>query len=252
MGLDSAGPVAVFAIVSGGRLISETAHCAASHGAGLPAAVEEFLRGAGMSLRDLRGIAVGIGPGSFTGLRIGLSYVKGLAMALGYSLVGVPTFDTIALKAFEHFPSAPEGTVICTVADARKGEVYAGLYRTGSDGLEKVADPSVLSLQRLVLQVPADAILAGDRTAHGVSDLLSSRGMRSTVLDEVELNLRGRYVAAIGAERLATGEVDPPAALQPLYVRTAEATFKPDAAYQDAAVKERPWSAVNKSSSGSI
>ncbi len=252
MGLDSAGPVAALAIVAGGRVLSEIAHSAASHGAELPAAVEELPRQAGMGLRDVRGIAVGIGPGSFTGLRVGLSYVKGLAMALGCSLVGVPTFDAAALKALEHFPSASPQTVVCTVSDARKGEVYAGLYRIVSDGLEKVAEPSVLSLQRLVLQLPADAILAGDKTAEGVSGLLGARGMRSTVINEVELNLRGRYVAAIGAERLSSGAADSPAALQPLYVRTAEATFKPVAASHEAAVKERPWSAEKKSSSGSI
>lgn len=252
MGLDSAGPVAALAIVFRGQPVAELVHCAASHGAELPAAVEELLRRAGMGLRDIRAIAAGTGPGSFTGLRVGLSYVKGLAMALGCSLVGVPTFDSIALKALEYVPSAPTNTTVCIVSDARRGEVYAGLYRVVSDGLEKVAEPSVLSLQRLVLQLPAEAIVAGDKTVYGVSGLLDSRGVRSTVLNEVELNLRGRYVAAIGAERLASGEVDPPAALQPLYVRTAEATFKPVAAYQDAAVKERPWSAEKKSSSGSI
>ncbi len=251
MGLDSAGPVAALAIVAGGRVISEIAHSAASHGAELPAAVEELLHRAGTNLRDIRGIAAGIGPGSFTGLRVGLSYVKGLAMALGCSLVGVPTFDSLALKAQEYLPPLPPKGTLCVVMDARRGEVYAGLYRIVSDGLEKVSEPSVISLPRLVLQLPAEAILAGDK-AREVSDLLGSRGMRSTVLDEVELNLRGRYVAAIGAERLASGEADPPAALQPLYVRTAEATFKPGAAYHDAAMKERPWSAEKKSSSGNI
>jgi hypothetical protein len=107
----------------------------------------------------------------------------------------------------------------------------------------------VIKLQNLFPELNVGVILVGDSKAKEASLLLSERGTRSTVLNEVELNSRGRYVAALGADRIARGELDTPAILEPLYVRTAEATFKPVAAPPVAAAKERPWSDETKRSS---
>lgn len=247
LGLDTAGPIASLAVVSRGRIVAELSRPAASHGAELPAAVDEILRQAGIELKDLRGIAVGTGPGSFTGLRVGVAYAKGIVLGLGCALVGIPTFDCLALAAFEK-ASPSEGTAIWTTTDARKGEVYANLYRARADRLDKISDPLVIKLQNLFPDISDGDILAGDSTAREASLLLIEREIRSTVFDQVELNSRGRYVAALGADRIARGELDTPATLEPLYVRTAEATFKPVAAPPVAAAKERPWSDETKRS----
>ena len=248
LGLDTASATASLAIVSHGKVLAELARSAASHGAALPAAAAEALTQAGITLKDLHGIAVGVGPGSFTGLRVGLAYAKGLVLALGCALIGIPTFDCLALAALEQ-TSAPEGSLICPILDARKGEVYANLYRVRADRLDKISQPLVIKLQSLFPELSDGVILIGDSKAKEASLLLNERAIRSTVLDEVELNSRGRYVAALGAERISRGEIDTPATLEPLYVRTAEATFKPAAAPPVAAAKERPWSDVTKSSS---
>src|SRR5579872_6725576 len=83
LGLDTASETASLAIVGRGKVLVEMSRSAASHGAELPAAVAEAVSQAGISLKDLRAIAVGVGPGSFTGLRVSVAYVKGLALALG-------------------------------------------------------------------------------------------------------------------------------------------------------------------------
>jgi len=246
LGLDTASATASLAIVAHGELLAQHSQSAASHGAELPAAAAEVVKLAGITLKDLSGVAVGIGPGSFTGLRVGLAYAKGLILALGCALIGIPTFDCVALATFEH-TSAAEGSLICPIFDARKGEVYANLYRARADRLDKISQPLVIKLQNLFQHLADGVILVGDSKAKEASLLLSERGTRSTVLNEVELNSRGRYVAALGAERISHGEIDSPATLEPLYVRTAEATFKPVAA--SAAAKERPWSDETKSSS---
>ncbi len=251
LGVDTAGRVALVALTAHGRVLAETARPATSHCAGLPAATGELLEEAGLALRDLKGISVGLGPGSFTGLRVGLSYAKGLGLALGCALVGVPTFDSMALAALEaaHGPSA--GVLICPVVDAHKGEVYAALYRTTLDGVEKLTDALVLPVEALVRQLSGEIIFAGGLKAGEASRLAGERGLRSAVLEEGRLDSRGRYVAALGAARLAQREAGSPAALEPLYVRTAQATFKPAAA-APAAGKEVPWSAETKRLSSSI
>jgi tRNA threonylcarbamoyladenosine biosynthesis protein TsaB len=248
LGLDTSSATASLAIVSRGRVAAELTRSASSHGAELPAAVAEVLAQVGFTLKDLQGVAVGIGPGSFTGLRVGLAFAKGLVLALGCALIGIPTFDCLALAAFEQ-ASPPEGTAICPIVDARKGEVYANLYRVRADRLDNISEPLVIRLQNLFPELSDGAILIGDSKAKEASLLLNERGIRSTVLEGVEVNSRGRYVAALAVERISRGEIDTPATLEPLYVRSAEATFKPVTAPPVAAAKERPWSDETKRSS---
>jgi tRNA threonylcarbamoyladenosine biosynthesis protein TsaB len=248
LGLDTSSATASLAVVSHGKVLAQVTRSAASHGAVLPAAAAEVVGLAGITLKDLRAIAVGIGPGSFTGLRVGIAYAKGLVLALRCALVGIPTFDCLALAAWEQ-ASVPEGRLICPLLDARKGEVYANLYRVGANRLDKISQPLVIKLQNLFPELTDGVILAGDSKAKEASLLLSERGIRSTIFDEVELNSRGRYVAVLGAQRISRGEMDTPAILEPLYVRTIEATFKPVTAPPVAAAKESPWSDETKRSS---
>jgi tRNA threonylcarbamoyladenosine biosynthesis protein TsaB len=248
LGLDTASATASLAVVSHGKVLAQLTRSAASHGSALPELVAEVLGQVGIALKDLRGIAVGTGPGSFTGLRVGIAYAKGLVLALGCALIGIPTFDCVALAAFEQ--AAPsEGSAICTILDARKGEVYANLYRVRADRLDNISQPLVIKLQNLFPELSNGDILIGDSKAKEASLLLNERGIRSTVLEEVEVNSRGRYVAALAVERISRGEIDTPATLEPLYVRSAEATFNRVAAPPVAAAKERPWSDETKRSS---
>jgi tRNA threonylcarbamoyladenosine biosynthesis protein TsaB len=227
LGIDTGGPRADLAVVAGGRVLAEALHSVASHGAELPEAVTALLGRAGVSLGGLKAIAIGIGPGSFTGLRVGLSYAKGLKMATGCALLGIPSLDSLALAALAESSAVP-GRLICPVLDARKGEVYAALYRTSRDGLEKLSDDLVVTLENLSPHLGTDALLVGDAKAEEARSLAVRAGRQATCLEITGLGLRGRAVAALGAARLVAGEVDNAFALEPLYVRSAEATFKAD------------------------
>src|SRR3990172_13171727 len=101
----------------------------ATHSERLMAAVDHLLHVSGWELEQLEGLAVAIGPGSFTGLRIGTSAVKGLALALGVPIAAVPTLH--ALAATLPFAAHP----VCPVLDAKKGEVYASLYHWSRDAM---------------------------------------------------------------------------------------------------------------------
>jgi tRNA threonylcarbamoyladenosine biosynthesis protein TsaB len=248
LGIETGGAQAELAVVAGGRVLAECSRPVASHGAELPEAVAALLEQTALTTGDLKGIAVGIGPGSFTGLRVGLSYAKGVAMASGCALVGVSSLDTLALAAMAE-AGCPPGRMICTVLDARKGEVYAALYRVCGDGLEKLSDDLVLALGNLAPRLDVDVVLVGDCKAAEACSLVTGAQGQAMSLQMARLRLRGRAVAALGAVRVAAGEVDNTFALQALYVRSAEAIF---GSGQSNFGSDGKWSGRKKNSSFSM
>jgi tRNA threonylcarbamoyladenosine biosynthesis protein TsaB len=251
LGLDTSTSIACLAVVAGGKVTASIARPVASHGAALPGAIDEVLRAAGLAIRDVGAIAIGTGPGSFTGLRIGISYAKGIAMASGCALVGVRGFDAVALAALERNNIAP-GRLVCVVVDARKSEVYAALYRVVADGLEKLSEELVVALEHLASHITEDVMFIGDDRAKDAAALVESRGHRVAVLETGMLDLRGVCVAALGGARFARGETDRAASLEPLYIRTPEATFKPTSKNPAGIGTEGVWSIERKNSFGSI
>jgi len=251
LGLDTSTQIASLAIISRGCVAGSIAVPVSSHGASLPGVVDDLLSNAGFKIRDLAAIAVGIGPGSFTGLRIGLSYAKGLAMASGCALAGVPGFDAMALAAIDA-ANIEVGGLLTVVVDARKNEVYAALYRVVADGLEKLTEDLVITLEHLASLITEDVTFIGDSTAKDAAALVSTKGHRAAVFETGTLDMRGVSVAAIGAARFARGEVDRVASLEPLYIRTPEATFKPNLKNPAGIGTEGVWSIERKNSFGNI
>jgi tRNA threonylcarbamoyladenosine biosynthesis protein TsaB len=194
---------------------------------------------AGLKLRDLTAIAVALGPGSFTGLRIGLSYAKGLAMALGLRLVGVPTLDAMALCAVgSRFVRS--GVTICPVLDARKGEVYAALYRAVDDALEKVVGEQVAPLEDFALRISGEVVFIGESKAEDARMLLSLKGRSAATVDGAELRASmGGLIAALGAARVARNDVDDIVALEPLYLRPPDASTRAPEVSLNASAKLR-------------
>jgi tRNA threonylcarbamoyladenosine biosynthesis protein TsaB len=216
LGIDAGGPVASLGVVADGRLAAVATRSALSHGFELPSAVDEVLDAAGTALGELSAIAVAIGPGSFTGLRVGLSYAKGLARAAKIKLVGVSSLDALALCAGTQLT---EDASIYPVIDARRGEVYTGLYRFVTGALQRVSDDLVVPVAHLVAELADEAVVLGYSIAQQVCSLALEKGRRATLLDDAGLSLRGSFVAAIGAAKVARDEVDVIATLEPLYLR---------------------------------
>ncbi|HXW84287.1 MAG TPA: tRNA (adenosine(37)-N6)-threonylcarbamoyltransferase complex dimerization subunit type 1 TsaB [Candidatus Binataceae bacterium] len=249
LALDTGTPVASLALFAGGRIVAHRTRPTTSRGAALPNTVAELLREAHLGLRDLGAVAVGIGPGSFTGLRVGLSYAKGVALATGCALAGIPSLDATALETLEtHVNQAPIGAEICAIIDARKGEVYRALYRVVSNGLEKRLADAVIPVGRLGSELGESPILVGDATANDAATVMANRGQRVVVVDRQALDRRARTGALLGAARLALGDTDRIHSLEPLYVRPPDAVRPASAP----AAQEGVWSAERKNSSGSM
>src|SRR5207249_10944361 len=150
LGVDTATSTASVALIEDGRLVAEEVHSSrgsanqsqtvnsrANHAEIILPLIEAALRKAAASLRDLSDLAVSIGPGSFTGLRIGLSTVKGIAYGWGIPVVGVSTLLANAARVTDF-----EG-LICSFLDARKKQVYAALFRRCGENFARVSEDSV-------------------------------------------------------------------------------------------------------------
>jgi len=216
LGLDTGTPIAHLGIVSEGRVLASVATPGRSHGANLLSA--------GLHFKDLAAIAIGIGPGSFTGLRVGVSYVKGLAFARKLKVAGVPSLDAIALCAADE-ADRDCGVTICPVIDARKGEVYTSLYGIANDALERRTDDRIVTLELLAMELQGRVIFAGDAKAEEASAHFSRDGGSGVAVGNARLQLVGGFIAAIGAARVVKGEIEPIMGLEPRYVRPSDATI---------------------------
>lgn len=213
LALDTSTDACGVALAEGENLLVEYIERGGVHSARLLPLAEAALVAAGRDRRELAGVAVTVGPGSYTGLRIGLATAKALGFALG-----VPAAAITSLEALAHAGGVRDGFV-CPMIDARRGRVYTALYRW--DGPD-------LAVQEELCVVEADAWLArlsGARVFFtGDGSLLHRERVRERVgggaaLAEPYLAVpRPAAVAALGYRRLARGAGCPPDALLPLYL----------------------------------
>jgi tRNA threonylcarbamoyladenosine biosynthesis protein TsaB len=236
LALETATASCTVAVVQDDRLLAElTLHVPRAHSTRLMPLVAQAVAESGVERRDLDAIAAGIGPGSFTGLRIGLATAKSLAYALGKPAVGVPT-----LLATAYGTGAQTGLVV-PLLDARRGEVFAAAYVPGDRSPStwaEVMPPSALPLAELAERIRAlrtglrhtwqPVLLCGDAAA-GRAPLFGETACEAPA--GVALP-RGWAVAAIARERLSrampegAGAAFPPDALAPLYLRRSAAEEK--------------------------
>jgi tRNA threonylcarbamoyl adenosine modification protein YeaZ len=211
LALDTATPAVGAAVVSGTQVLGQAGTTGAvRHGEMLAPMVAEALRRAGAAPADLGAIAVGTGPGPFTGLRVGLVHARVMALALNLPVYGVCSLDVLAEQVCTLPGDRPDGFLVAT--DARRREVYWARYDvTGT----RVEGPQV---------GPAAAIPnAGTIPAFGAGALLYSAALAPVGPPEhPDPGVLGTMVAA----RIAAGEA--PAGSEPLYLRRPDATPNPN------------------------
>ena len=197
------------------RLVAEyLLDVSVTHSERLMAAVDRVLADARWTPRTLGGLAVAVGPGSFTGLRIAVSTVKGLALALRLPVAAVPTLD--AMAAALPWAAVP----VCPVLDARKGEVYASLYRpAGGGAMRRAWEYLALSPSALAARLTEPTLVVGD----GAAAIDSPHAL---FLPPPRRLPSPACVGALGLERLRRGDTVAAAALTPLYLRPSEAELK--------------------------
>jgi tRNA threonylcarbamoyladenosine biosynthesis protein TsaB len=221
LAVDTATETGSVAVLADGVLLAEiAARVSALHGETLMPHIERALASAGLGPGDLDLLAVGLGPGSFTGVRIGVATIKGLAIALGRPVVGVRSSRVIARGAF--------GALRVVATDARKSEVYASAFEASPDGtlttrIEDVhGEPRDVGARIRASLGDAGIVVVGS-ALRAQPSFLVGLGAPSASAPPVLEQPRAAILALEAVEALASRGPDDAASLEPAYVRGADA-----------------------------
>lgn len=218
LAIDTSTEQGSIAIARDGVTLAVEASQGGSHTVWLLAALDRLLHETGVSRDRIDGFGIVIGPGSFTGLRIGIATTKGLAAASGRACAPVVSLDAMAAAIAAAKRGDCAGRILAPVIDARKGEVYFALYKVEKSGLQRLREPSAASPQEF-LTLSAGAIVGGNGTRLPV--ISDHAG-----IDIVALPPVAPEAAAIAFSVFSAGNQTPPGALEPIYLRKPEAEIK--------------------------
>ena len=220
LAVDTASRSCSVAVVDEKRVLSEISILTQeTHSIHVMEMVASAVDRSGLSKQELGGFAVTMGPGSFTGLRIGISTMKGVAEATGKPIVGISSLDALALAfSFSDIP-------ICSMLDAGRGEVYFAWYRFQDGVLKTKSSEKAASPKLIAADLKERCIFVGD----------GSEAYRETIRDESRGNalfskpaqnsIRAAYVGALGMEKMCHQEI-PDTELIPHYIRKCDAELK--------------------------
>ena len=220
LAIDTSTQVSSVAVVSDGKLAAElTMQAKLTHSETLLPHIEEVLGMANQKKEELEGIAVSLGPGSFTGLRIGLATAKAMAYALQLPIVGVPTLRALAW----HFPV--EGFQLLPMIDAQKGNVYVECYMWEHGKLLRKTEVQVLPVEEVIRrteELPGTVVLMGDMISKRIEGKQTLP--MHVMLAPLHLRMpRAANVALCGLELLKEGKTGNVMDMEPVYIRRSEA-----------------------------
>lgn len=221
LGIDSSGLTASAAIVSGDILAAEfTVNNGQTHSQTLLPMIDQVVKMSGIALEQLDGIAVAAGPGSFTGLRIGASTAKGMALALDKPVISVSSLEGLAYRV-----AGCDG-IICPLMDARRNQVYTGVYRMSDGRLECLVEQAALDIREIIERVNEfrqKVIFLGDGVpVHRIT--LEEEITVSYQFAPLHLNRQSAAsVAALGAVYMAEGRIENARDHRPVYLRQSQA-----------------------------
>ena len=210
LAIDTSTRHAGVALAQDGQVISSRSWCSlANHTAELMPAVAEILDGQRLAARDLTGIAVALGPGGFSALRVGISAAKGLALVSGKPLVGLSTLE------LEAHPYLASGMPVCALLDGGRQEVATA--RFGKDG-QRLAEDSLGQPVELLSGIAEPTIFCGEGVTRWIGLIREHLGILAL---PVTSSPAGRLwsLAALGQQRIDLDEADDLATLQPHYLR---------------------------------
>ncbi len=227
LGIETATSVCSVCILENSQLIAEyTTNITKTHSQRLMPMIKHVLANVELTPKDIGAIAVSIGPGSFTGVRIGISAAKGMAIALGIQTAGVSTLDGIAYDLTNLYTGQ-----VCVITDARRKQVYTGIYESAKGkgqrvNMEKLTDDMVLPIEELVKKIKKRTVFIGNATTLYCNTLKKELGDLAVVCPSHLGIPHASSIAFLGEKMLEEGKEVSHFDLKPNYVRLSDAEIK--------------------------
>lgn len=220
---DTSTKKAHFALLEEGTLRTEVlVNTEKKHGETFLPAIEELLSKADREIDEVDLFVTTVGPGSFTGIRVGVSALKGLAFALDKPLVGVSTLETLAMNVSD------SSITVCPMLDARRDEVYTALYRFNGEAKypEKTGDERAVAPVEFLEDIKGDIVFLGDGAIRYEELIRKTVPKRSFFVPSCQNDIRAGAAGLLGLHKFRRGDFVDAALLKPRYLRLSYAEMK--------------------------
>lgn len=212
LAIDTSTDYLSLAVLDNGKIVKHFhRYIGRNHSTLLIPSIDKLLKRAGLNIKKIDGFCIGVGPGSFTGLRIGVATVKGLAYTLKKPVAAVPSIDAIAGNA-----KSPNG-IICVVLDAKKRKVYGAIYRSAGGSVKRISRYLLTSAENLntILKKYDKITILGDGT-----------GLMGRQTEIAKWYPKADVIAGLGLEYFKRRKFTSPEDLEPLYLYSRECDIK--------------------------
>ena len=214
LAIDTSTDTASLALVRESEVLAElTWRCGQNHTTQLLPHLTHLLEQAELSLQMVTCVIVAKGPGSYNGLRVGVSTAKGLAFSLNVPLVGVSTLE---VEAYQH---ADRGLPVCPVFNAGRGEIATATYQKKGNSWRQVTTEHLTTVEDLCSQTTARTVFCGEYVSLVAAQLKKLLKQKAVIVSPAAGLRRASFLAELGLRRIEAGDFDNPATLQPSYLR---------------------------------
>ncbi len=217
LGIDTTSKFLCLALYDNAKVYTCDLELGRRHSALLVPIIKSSIDALGWDIGDIDYFACGIGPGSFTGLRIGLAVIKGLAFGSNKPVIGIPSLDIMALNA----ASIKTDKAVIPVIDAKRNLIYCGFYEIKDGKLKKTRPYMLVSPEDLSKKIKPQDILLGDALiAH--RETLTKRAKSANILDKDYWNLQARNIIPLALERIRKNSFGDSFSVKPIYLYPKE------------------------------
>ncbi len=214
LAIDTSTDTASLALVQDSEVLAElTWRCGQNHTIELLPHLAYLLNQTKLNLQSTSCIIVARGPGSFNGLRVGISTAKGLAFSLGIPIVGISTLE---VEAYQH---AETGLPICPIFNAGREEIATAIYQKKYNEWRQLATEHITTVEALCSQITQKTIFCGEFIPSIATQLSNKLRQKAIIPPSAARLRRASFLAELGLKRVKAGNYDNPSTLQPLYLR---------------------------------
>lgn len=219
LGIDTTTKFLSLGAYDSGRVCEYNIDLGRLHSSLLMVAVKRVIAALEWDISDIDYFACGIGPGSFTGIRVGVATIKGLSWSLKKPIIGIPTLDILA-KGVRN-----QSADIAPIIDAKRNLVYCSFYRQKNNILKRLTPYLLLSEEELLKKIPANSLLLGDAAGLYKEKILRSvKGVN--ILDKDYWYPQGRHIIEAALERIKGKKFNNPFNIKPIYLYPKECQIK--------------------------